>query len=101
MILTTLALQGSDVLAQMDTDLVPKAPVGSNGLVEIGRIILWLVFFAGILAIVVGGGWLAWEKFNGGVNQAPKVIVGALIGGIIAASATGLMNMVLAASQQG
>ena len=98
--IATLAIQSVDMLAQVgDINITPKPPAGSNGILEILRIALWVVFIAGIGAIIVGGGWLAWEKFNGGVNNAPKVIVGALIGGVVATSASGLMNMVITASQ--
>ncbi|MFF0494337.1 hypothetical protein ACFYTQ_35415 [Nocardia sp. NPDC004068] len=97
--ITTLVMQSTDVLAQIDTNLTPQAPTGSGGFVMIARIIMWCVLFAGIVAVVVGGGWLAWEKFNGGLNNAPKVIIAAFIGGIVAVSASGLMNMVISAAQ--
>ncbi|MEV0773634.1 hypothetical protein [Nocardia salmonicida] len=94
-----LALQTTEILAQgVDIDITPKAPAGSNGLVEILRIGMWIVIFAGIGAIMVGGGLLGWEKMNGGVSVAPKIISGALIGGVIATSAGGLVNGVIAAA---
>lgn len=99
--ITSLTMQTVDVLAQVNVDIQPKPPAGSNGILEILRILLWCVIIGGIAAITVGGGWLAWEKFNGGVNNAPKVIVGALIGGIVATVAGGLMNMVVSAALQG
>ncbi|NKY88887.1 hypothetical protein [Nocardia veterana] len=91
-----VALQATHVLAQVDT-ITPDAPPGSKGVVKILQYALWGVLLAGILAIIIAGGVLGWEKFNGGVNTAPKMVVGALIGGIVAVSASGLINGVLAA----
>ncbi|MGW6728764.1 hypothetical protein ACWF9G_22930 [Nocardia sp. NPDC055029] len=95
-----LALQTTDFLAQgIDVDITPKAPAGSNGFIEILRIGMWIVLISGIAAIMAGGALLGWEKFNGGVSVAPKIISGALIGGVIATSAGAIVNGVIAAAQ--
>ena len=41
------------------------------------------------------GGKFGWEKYNGGTLESPKIVVGALIGGVIAMSAGTIMNTVV------
>lgn len=98
MILLTVAMQSSAVLADIDTNFSPKAPVGSNGIIEIVRYISWGVLILGIVAIMAAGGLFGWEKLNGGVNNSPKMVAGALIGGILATVAGTLMNAVTSAA---
>ncbi|MFF3228820.1 hypothetical protein ACFYV7_38920 [Nocardia suismassiliense] len=41
------------------------------------------------------GGRFAWEKWNGGPLASPKMLAGAMVGGVIATSAGTIMNAVI------
>ncbi|OZC58610.1 hypothetical protein CH298_05945 [Rhodococcoides fascians] len=84
---------GIDILAQIE--LTPEAPPKSDGFLRLGRWLLWFVVLAGVCALVYGGGKFGWEKYNGGSLESPKIVVGALIGGVIATSAGTIMNTVV------
>ena len=82
------------VLAQ-GIELPPEPPPKAEKLLTLGRWASWVVMFAGVLALVYGGGKFGWEKFNGGSLESPKIIAGALVGGVVAASAGGIMASVV------
>lgn len=84
---------GFELLAQID--LTPEAPPKSDSFLRLGRWLMWGVLFAGVCALVYGGGKFGWEKYNGGTLESPKIVVGALIGGVIATSAGTIMNAVV------
>ena len=84
---------GIDILAQID--LTPEAPPKSEGFLRPGRWLLWGVVLAGVCALVYAGGKFGWEKYSGGQLESPKIVVGALIGGVIATSAGTIMNTVV------
>ena len=83
---------GIDILAQIE--LTPEAPPKSDGFLRLGRWLSWFVLLAGVCALVYGGGKFGWEKYSGGALESPKIIVGALIGGVIATSAGTIMTSV-------
>jgi len=85
------------VLAGGDTigNVAPEAPPGSNGILRLMRWLMWFVMIAGISAIIYSGGRFAWEKWNGQALESPKMLVGALIGGIIATSASSILYTIV------
>ncbi|WP_405161978.1 hypothetical protein OG203_37600 [Nocardia sp. NBC_01499] len=83
-----------NTLAQVSNP-TPEAPPLSDKLLQMVRYLTWFALLSGILAIVYAGGKFAWEKWQGGALQSPKMIAGAMIGGVIATSAGTIMNAVL------
>ncbi|QIS02654.1 hypothetical protein F5X71_10280 [Nocardia brasiliensis] len=84
--LTTLAQVGNPT---------PEAPPLSDKILQMVRYLTWFALLSGILAIVFAGGKFAWEKWQGGALQSPKMIAGAMVGGVVATSAGTIMNAVL------
>lgn len=80
---------------QVIGDLTPEAPPRSDGFLRLVRWLLWGVVLAGVAALIYAGGKFGWEKYNGGTLESPKIVVGALIGGVIAMSAGTIMNTVV------
>ncbi len=72
--------------------VVPEAPPGSEKFMKLVRWMMWFVMLAGVSALVYAGGKFAWEKYNGGSLESPRIVVGALVGGIVATSASSIMN---------
>lgn len=89
------ATGGFHPLAQVIGDLTPEAPPKSDGFLRLVRWLLWGVVLAGVAALIYAGGKFGWEKYNGGSLESPKIVVGALIGGVIAMSAGTIMNTVV------
>ncbi len=73
----------------------PEAPPLSDKIMQMVRYLTWFALLSGILAIVFAGGKFAWEKWQGGALQSPKMIAGAMVGGVVATSAGTIMNAVL------
>lgn len=92
------ALDHTSVLAQTER-FPPEAPPGSEGLKKLVRYLSWLVLLSGVAAIIFAGGKFAWEKWQGGMLESPKMVLGALIGGMVATSAGTLMTQILEVSQ--
>ncbi len=88
------AAEQSTVLAQV-TNYTPEVPPNADGLLRLVRYLMWFVLLSGVAAIIFAGGRFAWEKWYGGQLESPKMVLGALIGGIVATSAGTLMNAVL------
>ncbi|MEV6071822.1 hypothetical protein AB0L82_35235 [Nocardia sp. NPDC052001] len=84
------------VLAIEHIDPVP--PPGSNGLLQIARYFKYLAFLGGLLGIIYGGGRFAFEKWNGGAVESPKIIAACLIGGVVIAAASPLLEAVVTAA---
>ncbi|MFD0363512.1 hypothetical protein ACFQZZ_18855 [Nocardia sp. GCM10030253] len=82
------------VLAQMGNP-TPEAPPISDKILQLVRYMTWFVLLSGILAITYAGGRFAWEKWSGGGLQSPKMVAGAMIGGVVATSAGTIMNAVI------
>ncbi|WP_433678817.1 hypothetical protein [Nocardia sp. CA-119907] len=93
-LLSPLAEHTGVVLSQV-TNYQPEAPPGSDGLEKLVRYLMWFVLLSGVSAMIFAGGKFAWEKWQAGMIESPKMIVGALIGGIVATSAGTIMNGVL------
>ncbi|MET8650765.1 MULTISPECIES: hypothetical protein [Nocardia] len=82
------------VLAQIGNPS-PEAPPLADKIMQLVRYLTWFVLLSGILAIVYAGGRFAWEKWSGGGLQSPKMVAGAMIGGVVATSAGTIMNAVV------
>lgn len=82
------------VLAQVE-NFTPEAPPGTGGLTMLVRWLMWFVLLSGVAAIIFAGGRFAWEKWHGGMLESPKMVVGALIGGITATSAGTIMGTII------
>ncbi|MEV0297056.1 hypothetical protein [Nocardia sp. NPDC050710] len=88
------AAEHTIVLAQTE-NYTPEAPPGVEGLKKLVRYLTWFVLLSGVAAIIFAGGKFAWEKWQGGMLESPKMVVGALIGGIVATSAGTIMNEII------
>lgn len=82
------------VLAQQ-INITPTAPPGADKVINLVNILAWFVTLAGITAIMYAGGKFGWERWHGGSVESPKILLGALFGGILATSAGPIMNAVI------
>ncbi|MEV2224966.1 MULTISPECIES: hypothetical protein [Nocardia] len=82
------------VLAQLGNP-TPEAPPLADKILQMVRYFTWFILLAGITAITYAGGRFAWEKWSGGGLQSPKMVAGAMIGGVVATSAGTIMNAVI------
>ncbi|WP_433598800.1 hypothetical protein ACQPXH_24295 [Nocardia sp. CA-135953] len=73
----------------------PQAPPLSDKLLQMVRYLTWFALLSGIISIIYAGGRFAWEKWSGGAMQSPKMVAGAMIGGVVATSAGTIMNSIL------
>ncbi|RJO68385.1 hypothetical protein D5S18_33805 [Nocardia panacis] len=91
-----LAVQDTygSLLAQVGNP-TPQAPPGSDKILQLVRYLTWFVLLSGICGIVYAGGRFAWEKWSGGGLESPKMVAGAMIGGVVATSAGTIMNAVI------
>ncbi|MFD0362708.1 hypothetical protein ACFQZZ_14790 [Nocardia sp. GCM10030253] len=83
-------------LAQIG-DPTPEAPPLSDKILQLVRYLTWFAMLSGIISIIYAGGHFAWEKWTGGGLQSPKMVAGAMIGGVVATSAGTIMNAVIGA----
>jgi hypothetical protein len=81
-------------LAQIG-DPTPEAPPISDKIMQLVRYLTWFAILSGVISIIYAGGCFAWEKWNGGALQSPKMVAGAMIGGVVATSAGTIMNTVI------
>ncbi|MEU0505657.1 hypothetical protein ACWEO2_01895 [Nocardia sp. NPDC004278] len=79
------------VLAQIDNP-TPEAPPNSDKILQMVRYLTWLVMLSGVCGITYAGGRFAWEKWNNSTYDSPKMLAGAMLGGVIASSAGTIMN---------
>jgi hypothetical protein len=84
------------VVAQVGNP-TPEAPPMADKVMQLGRYFTWMILLSGVTAITYGGGRFAWEKWNGGGLQSPKMIASAMAGGAVATSAGTIMNAVIGA----
>ncbi|MFR9751435.1 hypothetical protein ACL02S_10400 [Nocardia sp. 004] len=80
-------------LAQIDNP-IPEPPPLADKILQFVRYFTWFALMSGIISIIYAGGRFAWEKWSGG-SQSPKMVAGAMIGGVVATSAGTIMNAVL------
>ncbi|MFC9964379.1 hypothetical protein [Nocardia ignorata] len=89
-----LLAAGSDLLTQLHNPS-PQAPPLSEKILQMVRYLTWFILLSGIVAITYAGGKFAWEKWTGGGLESPKMIAGAMIGGVVATSGGTIMNAVI------
>ncbi|MTE15371.1 hypothetical protein GLP40_21675 [Nocardia sp. CT2-14] len=82
------------VVAQIGNP-TPETPPVADKLMKLVRYFTWFTMLSGVTAITYGGGRFAWEKWSGGGLESPKMIAGAMIGGVTATSAGTIMNSVI------
>ncbi|GGK62021.1 hypothetical protein [Nocardia camponoti] len=92
-ILTSVA-ETVTVYAQVGNP-TPEAPPLADKIMQMVQYVTWFAMLSGILAITVAGGKLAWEKITGSAMESPKMIAGAMIGGVVATSGGTIMNAIL------
>lgn len=95
--MSTTAVIGEIVLAVLaqDITITPTAPPGSDKVITLVNFMAWFVTLAGIAAVIYAGGKFGWERWHGGSVESPKILLGALFGGILATSAGPIMNAVV------
>ncbi|MFF0490276.1 hypothetical protein ACWDSJ_36055 [Nocardia sp. NPDC003482] len=82
------------VLAQIGNP-TPETPPVADKLMKLVRYFTWFMLLSGTVAIIYAGGRFAWEKWSGSQLDSPKMVAGALIGGVLATSAGTIMNSIL------
>ena len=85
------------IFAQVSFNITPEVPPGANGLLKILNWLLWGVTLACVAALVFAGGEFAWEKWQNGQADSPKMLVGAMVGAIISLSASQILSAVTSA----
>ena len=85
------------IFAQVSFNITPEVPPGANGLLKILNWLLWGVTLACVAALVFAGGKFAWEKWQHGQADSPKMLVGAMVGAIISLSASQILGAVTSA----
>ena len=85
------------IFAQVSFNITPEVPPGANGLLKILNWLLWGVTLACVAALVFAGGKFAWEKWQHGQADSPKMLVGAMVGAIISLSASQILSAVTSA----
>ena len=93
MMLTSIG-DGFVTLAQLGNP-TPEPPPLSDKIMQFVRYITWFAMLSGIIAIIYAGGRFAWEKWSGSGMESPKMVAGAMIGGVVATSAGTIMNAVI------
>lgn len=77
-------------------NVTPQVPPGSNQILRIVGWLSWAAMTAGVAGIIFAGGKFAWERWHGGAMESPKIVLVALVGGILITSAGAIMNAVVA-----
>lgn len=73
----------------------PEAPPLSDKIMQMVRYLTWFAILSGVLSITVAGGKFAWEKWSGSGMESPKMVAGAMIGGVVATSGGTIMNAII------
>lgn len=76
-------------------DPAPEAPPLSAEILQLVHYFTWFALLSGIMGITAAGGRFAWEKWHGGALASPKMVVGGMLGGAIATSASSIINTLL------
>lgn len=83
------------VAAGIEFNITPQAMPGSNGLVKLVSWLLWAVMLACVASLIFSGGKFAWEKWSQGSSDAAKMMVGSLVGAIVAGGANTILNAII------
>jgi len=73
----------------------PITPPAADKMLRVIGWLSWAAMTAGVAGIVYAGGKFAWERWHGGAMESPKIVLGALIGGVLITSAGAIMNGVV------
>ncbi|MGY1960857.1 hypothetical protein [Nocardia gipuzkoensis] len=92
---TAYAVVGAVSVLAQQIQITPTSPPGADKLINVVNYLSWIVTLAGIGALIYAGGKFGWERFHGGAVESPKIIAGAVFGGIVATSAGQIMNAVV------
>ncbi|GAA5104907.1 hypothetical protein [Nocardia iowensis] len=92
---TAYAVSEALIVLAQEITITPVNPPQMDKFVNLVNYLAWFVSLAGIAAVIYGGGKFGWERWHGGAVESPKIILGALFGGIIATSAGPIMNAVI------
>ena len=76
----------------IEFNITPELPPGANGLLRLVNWLMWGVLLACVAALVFSGGKFAWEKWSQGQTGGVSMLIGSLIGAIVAGSATQILN---------
>jgi 4-hydroxybenzoate polyprenyltransferase len=91
LVVNMLTAIGETLLAQIGNPS-PETPPLADKLMKMVQYLTWFAILSGIVAIIFAGGKFAWEKWSGSAPQSPKMVAGAMVGGVIATSAGTIMN---------
>ncbi|MBF6331806.1 hypothetical protein [Nocardia transvalensis] len=91
--MTHLITESVVILAEIN--ITPVQPPGADGLTRVVSWLAWLVTLAGVAALIYAGGKFGWERWHGGAVESPKIVLGALAGGIVATSAGQIMDQIV------
>ncbi|WP_194817927.1 hypothetical protein [Nocardia sp. XZ_19_385] len=92
---TYLLLEASSLLTQGEIKITPKPPPEAGKLLNIINYIAWIAMLAGVASLIYAGGKFGWERWHGGALESPKIVLGALVGGILSTTAGGIMNAIV------
>ncbi len=81
----------------VEFNITAEVPPGANGLLKLLNWLLWGVTLACVAALVFSGGKFAWEKWQNGQTDAAKMLIGSLVGAIVAMSANSILSAVTSA----
>ncbi len=84
-----------EILLAQVMNPTPETPPAADKILKLVRYFTWFVLLSGTTAIIYAGGRFGWEKWSGGRLESPKMVAGALIGGVLATSAGTIMNSIL------
>ena len=90
-----LLLAVHDIITAQVGNPTPETPPAADKLLTLVRYFTWFMLLSGTTAIIYAGGRFGWEKWSGGPLESPKMVAGALIGGVMATSAGTIMNSIL------
>ncbi|WP_258059281.1 hypothetical protein [Clavibacter michiganensis] len=71
----------------------PEQPPGTEGLLTVLNWISWIVIIGGVAAFLVAAGTLAWAAHTGRESNSFKGLLLAIVSGILAAAAGGIMQI--------
>ncbi|WP_227999520.1 hypothetical protein [Nocardia australiensis] len=84
-----------ELLAVRVENPTPEAPPSAEQIMKITRYFTWFMMLSGVLGITYSGGMFAWEKWNNRALASPKMLAGAMIGGVVTTSAGAIMNSLI------
>ncbi len=90
----TLTVAHELILSQI-MNPTPETPPVADKFMKLVRYFTWFMLLSGTVGIIYAGGRFAWEKWQGGRLESPKMVAGALVGGVLITSAGTIMNSII------